>query len=95
MEVVHFDKKKKREESNLLADGVNILLEPLDGLVEGDVEGSELEVGVEAHQLLVRGSLLVLTVSLGGVEAVVACVAHGVDNRVTDLLDRDLLLLRH
>ena len=76
----------------LLADGVNVLLEPLDGLVKGNIEGGELEVGVEAHQFLVGGSLLVLAIGLGGIEAVVASVAHSLDDRVSDLLDGDLLL---
>lgn len=79
---------------SLLADSVDILLEPLDSLAQGNVEGRELEVGVEAHQLLVRGSLLVLTVGLRGIEAVVASVAHSLDNGVSNLLDRDLLFLR-
>jgi hypothetical protein len=78
----------------LLADGINVLLEPLDSLVQGNIEGRELELRVQAHELLVGGSLLVLTIGLGGIETVIASVTHGLDNGVSDLLDRDLLLLR-
>lgn len=76
-----------------LADRVVVRREPLDGLLESVLEGSELKVGIESHQLLVRRSLLVLTIGFSGVEFESLLVIHSCDNRFRNILDRDLLLL--
>lgn len=52
---------------SLLAALVIVVHEPLDRLLDGLGHGGELEVGQVLTQLLVRGGLLVLTVSLGAV----------------------------
>ncbi len=48
--------------------GLIVLLEPLDSIVDGCLDRSELEVFEVAAELLVAGGLLVLTVGLVGEE---------------------------
>lgn len=55
-------------DGELLSAGLIVINEPVDGFLNGILEGCELEVGQVLFELCIARSLLVLSVSQSGVE---------------------------
>ena len=81
--------------SSLFSTSFKIGFEPVTGFLQGLLEGSELEVGVQAHELAVVGGLLVLPVCLCAVEHQVALEAQALDQCLRHGPDGHLVLLGH
>ena len=79
----------------LLPGRVVVLFKPLTALSKALLDGRELEVRIEAHELLVAGSLLVLPVGLGGVKHDFTLEIHAFGHCSSYITDANFIFFAH